>query len=209
MAAAARLESHLKSLANKPASCARNTFAVSGAGFTDLEIFAELPSRLHEILGQDIDVQIILVERNREIGEGLGDGPRPFIVDALTELGVTWKMGSGVAEISEQGVRLENGEFINADTVIWTTGARARTTNSGCGVTVISFNFGGRMLCACFCFCKKHTYLSAEKKYPVYLSAPARKQGFTYATPSSDSDTPLAVYRADRCIPRTIRSVCC
>jgi len=125
IAAAARLETHLKSLANKPASCARNTVVVAGAGFTGLEIAAELPSRLHEILGQDTDVQVILVDRNSEVGAGLGEGPRPFIIDALTELGVSWKMGSGVAEVSDQGVRLENGEFISTDTVIWTAGARA------------------------------------------------------------------------------------
>jgi len=125
IAAAVHLESHLKSLAAKPASSARNSVVVAGAGFTGLEIAAELPSRLREILGQDTDAQVILVDRNSEVGAGLGEGPRPVIIEALTELGVSWKMGAGVAEVSEQGVRLENGEFISTDTVIWTAGARA------------------------------------------------------------------------------------
>ncbi|WEF30285.1 FAD-dependent oxidoreductase [Klebsiella aerogenes] len=123
--AASHLESHLKSLAAKPASDSRNTVVVAGAGFTGLEIAAELPSRLREILGQNTDARVILVDRNSEVGAGLGEGPRPVIIEALTELGVSWKMGAGVAEVSEQGVRLENGEFISTDTVIWTAGARA------------------------------------------------------------------------------------
>jgi len=125
IASATRLETHLKSLPGRPVSRARNTVIVAGAGFTGLEIAAELPLRLQNILGQDDDIQVILVDRNSEIGQGLGEGPRPFIIDALTELGVNWKMGSGVSEINERGARLENGEFIEANTVIWTAGARA------------------------------------------------------------------------------------
>ncbi|AGB84061.1 NADH dehydrogenase, FAD-containing subunit [Serratia sp. FGI94] len=125
IADAARLEAHIKSLANKPAGSARDTVVVAGAGFTGLEIAAELPARLRETLGQDSDAQVILVDRNGAVGAGLGEGPRPVIVTALTELGVSWKVGAGVAAVSEQGVTLESGEFIAAATVIWTAGARA------------------------------------------------------------------------------------
>lgn len=122
---AAKLESHILSLADRPNSKRRNKVVIAGAGFTGIETAAELPQRLRDILGKDIDVNVILVDRNSEIGLDLGPGPRPVIIQALTKLGVTWKLGSGVSTIGAQGVTLEDGERIEADTVIWTAGARA------------------------------------------------------------------------------------
>jgi len=127
IADATRLETHLHGLANRPVSAGRNTVVVAGAGFTGIETAAEMPARLREVLGQDADVNIIMVERNDAIGPDLGPGPRPVITQALTELGVKWKLGSGVASIDAQGVTLESGERIEADTVVWTAGARANT----------------------------------------------------------------------------------
>lgn len=122
---AARLEEHIHSLAARPASAGRNTVVVAGAGFTGIETAAEMPHRLREALGQDTPVKVIMVERNDAIGPDLGPGPRPVITEALTELGVSWKLGSGVAAVDATGVTLESGEFIAADTVVWTAGARA------------------------------------------------------------------------------------
>ncbi len=127
IADAVKLEAHLDSLASRPATVSRNTVVVAGAGFTGIETAAEMPSRLREILGENADVRVIMVERNDAIGPDLGPGPRPVITQALQELGVTWKLGSGVANIDANGVTLENGERIDADTVIWTAGARANT----------------------------------------------------------------------------------
>lgn len=125
IADAARLEEHLESLAKRPASVARNTVVVAGGGFTGIETAAEMPARLREVLGEGADVRVIVVERNSEIGPDLGAGPRPVITQALTELGVTWKLGSGVATVDADGVTLESGERIDAATVVWTAGARA------------------------------------------------------------------------------------
>src|SRR5262249_25561136 len=90
-----------------------------------IETAAEMPTRLREALGGDADVNVILVDRNTEIGHDLGPGPRPTITQALTEMGVTWKLGFGVTAVDAKGVLLANGERIDADTVIWTAGARA------------------------------------------------------------------------------------
>lgn len=122
---AAKLESHIHSLAHRPDSPGRNTVVVAGAGFTGIETAAEMPARLRETLGKGVTVTVIMVERDDELGPDLGAGPRPVITQALTELGVTWKLGSGVALVDESGVTLENGQRIEADTVIWTAGARA------------------------------------------------------------------------------------
>lgn len=125
VADAAELEAHIHGLASRPESAGRNTVVVAGAGFTGIETAAEMPDRLREALGKDAAVKVIMVERNGTIGPGLGAGPRPVITQALTELGVTWQLGSGVAAVDAKGVTLENGQRIDADTVIWTAGARA------------------------------------------------------------------------------------
>lgn len=125
IADAAKLEAHLHGLARRVESAGRHTVVVAGAGFTGIETAAEMPARLREILGKDAAVEVIMVERHAELGPDLGAGPRPVITQALTELGVTWKLGSGVASVDAEGVTLESGERIVADTVIWTAGARA------------------------------------------------------------------------------------
>ena len=122
---AVRLGEHLRSLTSRPDSARRNTVVVAGAGFTGIETAAEMPARLREILGEDAAVQVVMVERNDEVGPDLGPGPRPVITQALDELGVVCKLGSGVAAVDAEGVRLESGERIEADTVIWTAGMRA------------------------------------------------------------------------------------
>ncbi|MEM5429810.1 NAD(P)/FAD-dependent oxidoreductase [Cupriavidus oxalaticus] len=125
VADAAELEAHIHGLASRQESAGRNTVVIAGAGFTGIETAAEMPARLREVLGENAAVNVIMVERNAEVGPDLGPGPRPVITQALTELGVTWKLGSGVAAVDATGVTLENGERIEADTVIWTAGARA------------------------------------------------------------------------------------
>ncbi|CAJ92877.1 Enzyme [Cupriavidus necator] len=125
VADAAELEAHIHGLADRRESAGRNTVVIAGAGFTGIETAAEMPARLREVLGEDAAVSVIMVERNAAIGPDLGEGPRPVITQALAELGVTWKLGSGVAAVDAKGVMLENGERIEADTVIWTAGARA------------------------------------------------------------------------------------
>lgn len=125
VADATKLEDHIESLAQRPESVARNTVVVAGGGFTGIETAAEMPARLRRVLGENTKVNVIVVDRNAEIAPSLGPGPRPIIVQALSELGVTRKLGSGVGGIDENGVTLENGERIEAATVVWTAGARA------------------------------------------------------------------------------------
>lgn len=122
---AVRLEEHLRSLAAQPASQQRNTVVVAGAGFTGLELATQLPARLAAIFGADPECRVMLIERDNEVGPELGAAPRPTIIEALTAQGISWKVGAGVAEVNGHGVMLENGEWIAANTVIWTAGARA------------------------------------------------------------------------------------
>ncbi|MBD2840343.1 NAD(P)/FAD-dependent oxidoreductase [Pseudomonas sp. JM0905a] len=122
---AVRLERHLNALAERPATASRNTVVVAGGGFTGIETAAEMPARLRAALGEDADVRVIVVDRGQQIGAALGEGPRAAIAEASAELGIEWRLNSGVASVDAAGVTLSNGERIEADTVVWTVGVRA------------------------------------------------------------------------------------
>ncbi|MDH1265691.1 FAD-dependent oxidoreductase [Pseudomonas sp. GD03944] len=122
---AVRLEQHLMGLASQPDTPARNTVVVVGGGFTGIETATELPTRLRDILGDDAKVRVVVIDRGAQIGAALGDGIRPAIVDASRELGLEWQLGTSVASIDAGGVVLDNGQRIDASTVVWTVGFRA------------------------------------------------------------------------------------
>lgn len=119
------LEAHLRSLAARPATAARNTVVVAGGGFTGIETAAEMPARLRAQLGAGADVRVVVVEQASDIGPDLGSTPRPYIEQALAECGVEVITGAAVAAIDARGVTLEDGRRVDADTVIWTAGSRA------------------------------------------------------------------------------------
>lgn len=125
LAGAARLDAHLRTLASLPDSPARNTVVIAGGGFTGIETAAEMPARMREVLGPDVDVNVLVVERNDDIGPDLGPNPRPVIETALSELGVTLRLGTGVTSIDAHGVSTSDGGRIESMTVIWTAGLRS------------------------------------------------------------------------------------
>ncbi|WP_321793150.1 NAD(P)/FAD-dependent oxidoreductase [Caballeronia sp. J97] len=122
---AAALEAHIGKLATQPDTLARNTVVVAGGGFTGIETAAEMPARLRAALGENADVRVVIVERNKEIGPDLGAGPRPVIIEALESLGVQWRLGAAVTSVDANGLTTSDGERIEASTVIWTAGVRA------------------------------------------------------------------------------------
>lgn len=122
---AVALDAHLRKLARQPSSLARNTIVVVGGGFTGIETAAEMPARLREIMGGDIEPRVIVVERADAIGPDLGPGPRPVIEKALKSQGVSWRLGVEVESIDAEGITTSGGERIEAATVIWTAGMRA------------------------------------------------------------------------------------
>lgn len=122
---AAALDRHVRGLAARPASAARDTVVVAGGGFTGIETAAEFPARLRAVLGADTAVRVVIVERADAIGPDLGPGPRPVIEQALAELGVECRLGVAIASVDAAGATLSNGERIDSATVIWTGGVRA------------------------------------------------------------------------------------
>lgn len=122
---AVALDGHLKSLASRPASDARNTVVVAGGGFTGLEAATEMPARLRAVLGENVKTRVIIADRNTAIAPDMGAGPRPVIEEALRTLGVETRLGAGIVALDETSVTLSSGERIETATVIWAAGIRA------------------------------------------------------------------------------------
>lgn len=122
--AALRLEDHLVSLGRSVPSPGRSTVVVVGAGFTGIEVAAEMPDRLARagITGSRC---IILVDPNPTVGATIGAHARPVIETALSALDIETRLGARVASVEAAGVQLSSGEFIPAQTVIWCAGLRA------------------------------------------------------------------------------------
>jgi NADH:ubiquinone reductase (H+-translocating) len=126
IAAADTLERHLGMLADQPDRDGLFSAVVTGAGFTGLEVATELAGRLPESAGAGPRrARVVLVDRSPNVGQQLGDGPRPQIIAALNELGIEVRLGATVAEVTDTYVRLTDGEVIAASTTVWTAGMSA------------------------------------------------------------------------------------
>ncbi|MDE5446570.1 FAD-dependent oxidoreductase [Bradyrhizobium sp. CSA207] len=123
-AAALRLEEHLASLGRSAPSPGRSTVVVVGAGFTGIEVATEMPGRLARA-GITGSRRIILVDSNPAVGATIGAHARPVIETALSSLEVEMRLGARAVSVEAAGIRLNSGEFIAAQTVIWCAGMRA------------------------------------------------------------------------------------
>jgi NADH dehydrogenase FAD-containing subunit len=119
---AVKLDRHIEQLSTQPDCDARNTIVVCGAGFTGLELAAELPKRLGGILHGP---NIILIDSSSTLGATLGPGPRAYIQQAVVKLGIEVKLNAQITSITSKGLTLASGERIVSSTVIWTAGVRA------------------------------------------------------------------------------------
>ncbi len=123
---ATRLKRHLQALPSFPATPARYTVVVAGAGLTGIEIAAELPARLRSVAAEaDHDaIRVVLADRTARIGQEMG-GAQPVIERAMNELGVEMMPNAALKSIDAGGVELSNGARIETATVIWCGGMRA------------------------------------------------------------------------------------
>jgi len=119
------LDRHLHELAKMPASTARDTIVVAGAGFTGIEAATEMPSRLRNLFDKTANPRVIIVDRGNAVAPDMGEGPRPIIEEALRKLGVETRLNAGVSSLDKSGVTLSTGEHIESMTVIWAAGMRA------------------------------------------------------------------------------------
>ena len=119
------LDRHLHELAKLPASAARDTIVVAGAGFTGIEAATEMPSRLRTLFDKTANPRVIIIDRSSAVAPDMGEGPRPIIEEALRSLGVETRLNAGVSSLDKSGVTLSTGEHIETMTVIWAAGMRA------------------------------------------------------------------------------------
>ncbi|WP_420970369.1 NAD(P)/FAD-dependent oxidoreductase [Bradyrhizobium sp. B120] len=122
--AATRLNTHLAALGKQPPSRARATVAVVGAGFTGIEVAAEMPAKLAQA-GITGDHRIILIDPNPVVGATFGAHGRPVINEALTALGVETRLNVRVSAVGADSITLDSGEIIPTETVVWCGGMRA------------------------------------------------------------------------------------
>jgi NADH:quinone reductase (non-electrogenic) len=122
--AALRLDAHLAALAKREASQARSTVVVVGAGFTGIEVAAEMPAKLAKA-GVASRPRIILVDPNTPVGASIGAHGQPIVGEALSALGVEARCGVKLDAITADGITLSSGETIAAQTVVWCAGMRA------------------------------------------------------------------------------------
>jgi NADH dehydrogenase len=130
-AAAVRLREHLAALGKSDASPGRSTVVVVGAGFTGIEVAAEMPRQLAR--AGIADPRIILIDPSPILGATMGNDARPVITEALTKLNVETRLGVRVSELDGSGVTLSSGEIIPTRTVVWCAGMAASPLGQGMG----------------------------------------------------------------------------
>lgn len=119
------LEQHINDLPHRPSSKSRNTIIVCGGGFTGIEIATELPAKLKAQFHDDEAIEIIIIERNNQIGTNYSQALQDTIKQATDDLNITWMLNTQIEKITENGITLSTGEEIESDTVIWTAGVQA------------------------------------------------------------------------------------
>jgi NADH:quinone reductase (non-electrogenic) len=122
--AACKLDAHLAALGERGPSESRSTVVVVGAGFTGIEVAAEMPAKLAKA-GIGGKPRIVIVDANTPLGASMGAHGQPIVDDALVALGVESRCGVRVAAVDADGITLSSGEVIPAQTVVWCAGMRA------------------------------------------------------------------------------------
>ena len=126
-AEAEAFDQHLRQVLHGPERPGRLTFVIVGAGFTGIEIAAEMRNRIRVHTNEETaqKARVILIERQNVVGPDLGENPRPVIETALNDARVERLLQCSVSSIDRDGITLTNGERIAAATVVVTTGLRA------------------------------------------------------------------------------------
>lgn len=104
---------------------------IIGAGATGTELSAELHRTARGVvaygmdnINPDKDIRITLIEASERILPALPERMSAAVSDRLRELDVELKVASRVTEVTKDGVRLQSGEFIDSELVIWAAGVK-------------------------------------------------------------------------------------
>lgn len=106
------------------------TFVVVGGGPTGVELIGALAELKRHVLARDYpeiasdEVRLVLLEAGERLLGYLTPASSEYTHQALESLGVKVMTKSAVAEVTPFGVRLQDGRFVPAFTVVWTAGVR-------------------------------------------------------------------------------------
>lgn len=96
--------------------------AIAGSGVAGIEIAFCLPAFLEK---HAADFSIRVVTRSPKILQGVIPSFRKRAMDALTERKIEVSTGKTIMQVTEDGLHLNDGNLVEADLVIWATGASA------------------------------------------------------------------------------------
>ncbi len=126
--------------------------AVVGSGATGVEYAGALAELIRSPLARDfpelmsLNPSVMLVDGQDKPLSAFSDPLRDYTAQRLAAMGVKLRMGSAVAEVTCEGVRLKNGEFVPAHTVVWTAGIRGEDLEQSLtAVPGIHLGRGGRI----------------------------------------------------------------
>lgn len=107
------------------------TFVVAGAGFTGMEFIGELSERVPELCKQyDVPrekVKMYVIEAAPTALPGFDPELVEYAMNLLESRGVEFKINCPIKEVTKDGVILNNGDEIKAETVVWATGVRGNS----------------------------------------------------------------------------------
>lgn len=104
---------------------------IIGAGATGTELSAELHKTARTVvafgldrINPDRDIKITLVEAAPRILPALPERIANATADILAKLNVDIRAGARVTEVTKDGVKLANGDFIPSELVVWAAGVK-------------------------------------------------------------------------------------
>ena len=105
--------------------------AIVGAGATGTELSAELHSSLRGLVAFGLDkivpekdIKITLIEANSRILGALPERMSIAVTDVLKGLNVDVRTNARVMEVTKEGVKLDGGEFVPSELVVWAAGVK-------------------------------------------------------------------------------------
>jgi len=105
--------------------------AIIGAGATGTELAAELHQTARGLVAYGLDkinpeqdIKITLIEAADRIVPALPERISKGVAKTLCDLHVDIKTGSRVVEVTDKGVKLQNGDFVPSELVVWAAGVK-------------------------------------------------------------------------------------
>jgi NADH:ubiquinone reductase (H+-translocating) len=105
--------------------------AIIGAGATGTELAAELHQTARGLVAYGLDkinpeqdIKITLIEAADRIVPVLPERISKGVADILRGLNVEIKTGSRVVEVTDKGVKLQSGDFVPSELVVWAAGVK-------------------------------------------------------------------------------------